>query len=92
MRCHGPESAALAFERLRRNTERFAFPQVERITVSVGFTEVKPGDTPGGAFERADKAVYYAKAHGRNQVHYHEALVARGELESASKVSDVELF
>ena len=92
MRCHGAESAALAFERLRGNTERFAFPQVEHITVSVGFTEVKPGDTPGGAFERADKAVYYAKSHGRNQVHYHEALVASGELESAAKVSDVELF
>ncbi len=92
MRCHGPDSAALAFERLRDNTEHYAFPQVERITVSVGFTEVKPGDTPGGAFERADKAVYYAKAHGRNQVQYHEALVVRGDLEDASKVSDVELF
>ena len=92
MRCHGPESAALAFERLRGNTEQYAFPQVEHITVSVGFTEVRPGDTPGGAFERADKAVYYAKSHGRNQVRYHEALVVLGELEDASKVSDVELF
>jgi diguanylate cyclase (GGDEF)-like protein len=92
MRCHGPESAALAFERLRGNTEQFAFPQIEHITVSVGFTEVKPGDTPGGAFERADKAVYYAKAHGRNQVQFHEALVDRGELDAASDVSDVELF
>jgi diguanylate cyclase (GGDEF)-like protein len=92
VRCKGAESAALAFERLRGNTERYAFPQVERITVSVGFTEVKPGDTPGGAFERADKAVYYAKEHGRNQLQYHEALVARGELDDASKISDIELF
>ena len=92
MRCHGSESAALAFERLRANTELYAFPQVERITVSVGFTEVRAGDSPSGAFERADKAVYYAKSHGRNQVQYHEALVAGGELDDASKVSDVELF
>ena len=92
MRCNGPESAALAFERLRGNAERYAFPQIEHITVSVGFTEVRPGDTPGGAFERADKAVYYAKAHGRNRVLHYEALVACGELEDSSKVSDVELF
>jgi PleD family two-component response regulator len=92
MRCNGDDSAAIAFERLRCNVERFAFPQVGRITVSIGFTEVKPGDTPSGAFERADKAVYYAKAHGRNQVQSHAALVARGELDDASKVGDVELF
>ena len=92
IRCNGAAAAALAFERLRGNVEGYTFPQVEHITVSVGLTEVKPGDTPGGAFERADKAVYYAKAHGRNQVQYHAALVARGELEDASKVSDVELF
>ena len=92
IRCNGEASAAQAFERLRGNVERYAFPQVGRITVSVGFTEVKPGDTPTGAFERADKAVYYAKSHGRNQVRHHAALVAGGELEDASKVSDVELF
>jgi len=92
MQCNGQEAAALAFERLRSNVERYPFPQVERITVSVGFTEVMSGDTPGGAFERADKAVYYAKAHGRNQVQCHATLVARGELEETEKVGNVELF
>ena len=92
IRCNGEASAAQAFERLRGNVERYAFPQVGRITVSVGFTEVKPGDTPTGAFERADKAVYYAKEHGRNQVQSHSELVARGELQVDEKASDVELF
>ena len=93
MRCKGPESAALAFERLRGNAERYAFPQVEHITVSVGFTEIVAGDTPSGAFERADRAVYYAKSHGRNQVQNYAALIACGELESAAPMaSDVELF
>ena len=92
MRCRGGESAALAFERLRGNIERYAFPQVERITVSIGFSEVTPGNTPSGAFERADKAVSCAKAHGRNQVQCHAALIARGELEDASKVGDVKWF
>ncbi len=91
-RCSGDASAALAFERLRGNVERFAFPQVGTITVSIGFTDVKVGDSPSGAFDRADRAVYFAKSHGRNQVRSHAALVASGELEVAAKVSDVELF
>jgi diguanylate cyclase (GGDEF)-like protein len=92
VRCADHAAAAMVFERLRANTEHYAFPQVGRLTVSVGFTEVKPGDTPSGAFERADKAVYYAKSHGRNQVRSHAELVSGGELEDGSKVGDVELF
>jgi diguanylate cyclase (GGDEF)-like protein len=93
MRCGSDVDAALAFERLRHNTEHYAFPQIGRITVSVGFTRIEPGDSPSGAFERADKAVYYAKGHGRNQVQSHAELVTRGELvEDEKKDSDVELF
>jgi hypothetical protein len=40
MRCAKP--CGEAFERLRLNTERYAFPQVGRITVSIGFTECAP--------------------------------------------------
>jgi hypothetical protein len=53
---------------------------------------VKPGDSPSAAIQRADRAVYYAKTHGRNQVQSHADLVARGELELNEKVGDVELF
>lgn len=92
MRCHSEEDAAHAFERFRLNTESYAFPQVGRITVSIGFTLVHPGDTPNGAFERADRAVYHAKGHGRNSVHSHARLVALGELQDSAKTGDVELF
>jgi diguanylate cyclase (GGDEF)-like protein len=92
MRCDTDEAARSAFERLRRNTLAYPFPQVGVISVSVGFTEVKPGDSPSAAIERADQAVYYAKAHGRNQVQSHAELVARGEVEVFEKVGDVELF
>jgi diguanylate cyclase (GGDEF)-like protein len=92
MRCAGGDAAALAFERLRANVANYAFPQVGRITVSVGLTELRPGDTPNGAFERADKAVYYAKGHGRDQVRDHADLVASGELVEEVQASDVELF
>jgi diguanylate cyclase (GGDEF)-like protein len=92
MRCGHDADARLAFERLRVNAEHYAFPQVGHITVSIGFTEIKGTDTPSAAFERADKAVYYAKTHGRNLVCSHAELVSRGELEDSSKVGDVELF
>jgi diguanylate cyclase (GGDEF)-like protein len=92
MRCVSEQDAALAMERMRANTVNYVFPQVGHITISIGFTEVKPGDTPSGAFERADKAVYWAKSHGRNQVQSHAVLIARGDLEDGNKTGDVELF
>jgi diguanylate cyclase (GGDEF)-like protein len=93
MRCSGEAEAAHALERLRLSTAGHLFPQVGHITISIGFTEVRAGDTPSGAFERADKAVYHAKAHGRNQVCSHAALIAQGDLvEQAANVGDVELF
>jgi diguanylate cyclase (GGDEF)-like protein len=92
MRCANEQDAALALERMRSNTASYPFPQVGQITISIGFTEVMPGDTPSGAFERADKAVYFAKGHGRNQVQSHAELIARGDLEDESKIGDVELF
>ncbi|HEY6512590.1 MAG TPA: GGDEF domain-containing protein [Burkholderiaceae bacterium] len=92
LRCGSDGHAMRAFERLRAATEAYAFPQVGCITVSIGFTDVRMGDNPSMAFERADKAVYWAKANGRNRVAEHAALVARGELFDDQKVGDVELF
>lgn len=92
LRCSSDADAKHAFERLRAATEAYAFPQVGCITVSIGFSDVRDGDNPSTAFERADKAVYWAKGHGRNQVAEHSDLVARGELSDGQKTGDVELF
>lgn len=93
MHCDGEPEAAGALERLRAATENFMFPQVGNITISIGFSEIKSGDTPSAAFERADKAVYHAKEHGRNQVCSYAALIASGALqEQAPNVGDMELF
>ena len=92
MRCAGDAEAGIAFERLRATVQGYGFPQIGGITVSVGYTRFNPGDTPNASFERADRAVYWAKTHGRNQVFSHAALVASGDLAGASKVGDVELF
>jgi diguanylate cyclase (GGDEF)-like protein len=93
MRCGGEAQAARALERLRTNTASHLFPQVGSITISIGFSEVKTGDTPSGAFERADKAVYYAKEHGRNQVCSYAGLISSGALtDQTANVGDMELF
>jgi diguanylate cyclase (GGDEF)-like protein len=90
----GTENDALAaFERFRTNVENYPFPQVEHITVSIGFTEVAHNDTPNGAFSRADRAVYEVKHQGRNRIFSHEALVMGGIIETADKhEGGVELF
>jgi diguanylate cyclase (GGDEF)-like protein len=93
MHCAEEGQAQAALERLRHRTETHAFPQVGNITVSIGFTEIQPGDTPSAAFERADKAVYFAKEHGRNQVFGYEALIQQGQLAPETEhLGDIELF
>lgn len=87
------QAAAAAFERLRRNVEDYPFPQVGRITVSIGYTVVREHDTPSDAFERADRAVYLAKAEGRNAVRGFETAVQIGEPSPQRGAErDVELF
>lgn len=93
MHCRGETEADAALARLRVATEAHPFPQVGHITISIGFSEIRTGDTPSAAFERADKALYQAKSGGRNQVCSYAALVASGALvEQAAKVGDMELF
>lgn len=92
MRCRTEDDAQHALERLRLNVENYVFPRVEHVTVSVGYTDVRIGDTPPAAVERADLAVYYAKHHGRNQVRSHAALVREGELADVAQTSDIEFF
>ncbi|MDP2000100.1 MAG: GGDEF domain-containing protein [Rhodoferax sp.] len=93
MRCESEIDAHGVLERLRDSTERHLFSQVGHITISIGFSEVMTGDSPSGAIERADKALYYAKGNGRNQVRSFAALVAAGDLTGqAAPTGEVELF
>jgi diguanylate cyclase (GGDEF)-like protein len=80
LRCADAQQAQRAFERMRQRVAAYAFPRVGGISVSIGFTEVRPGDMPNAAFERADRATYHAKQSGRNQVCDHAALLAAGLL------------
>ncbi|WP_394792096.1 GGDEF domain-containing protein [Rhodoferax sp.] len=86
------ESARSIFERFRQNIEEYDFPQVGRVTVSLGFTGTGHG-APVEILGHADQALYYAKQHGRNQVCYYEELMSGGDLQVADVAhNDVELF
>ena len=93
MHCEDADKAYIALERLRAAIQAYVFPQVGAITVRIGFSALRDKDTPAGAFGRADKAVYYAKEHGRNQVCSYQQLVLQGEIvEAAAAEMDVDLF
>ena len=46
-----------------------------QITLSVGVTDIKNGDTLEECIERADKALYYSKQNGKNQVNWYEEVI-----------------
>ena len=60
----------LLAEKLRRATEAthiIHHGEVIRVTISLGLAIARPGDTLSALLSRADKALYGAKDHGRNQ-------------------------
>lgn len=93
MRCRDEVAAIGTADRIRRTIEQQSFPQVGKITISVGVTSVDSGDTPSQVLDRADQALYFAKQHGRNQVRLFQALVREGHLQvETGKSGDIELF
>lgn len=68
----GDEAVALG-ERVRVALEKERFSVDRQITISVGIAEMAPGDSPDFLVGRADKALYEAKATGRNKVVFREA-------------------
>lgn len=93
LRCMKDADAKAALERFRILVEQHEFPQVGHITISIGYAALCANDTPSEGFSRADKAVYYGKGHGRNQVCSYEELVQMGELvEEASSNQEADFF
>lgn len=87
------EGAQTAFEKFRRVVAVHPFPQIDRVTVSVGATEVAQQCLiPSALFGRADEALYHAKHHGRDCLFFYEQLVATGEAAPAPDQGSVELF
>ena len=60
--------AANLAEKLRCLVECQVFPHGKKLTLSVGASEYKDGDSPANFMARADAAMYRAKRAGRNRV------------------------
>ncbi len=87
----GENDAARMLERFHRKVSNRPFPQVGSVSVSMGFCRITRHDFPEAALDRADQALYYAKSHGRNQLHGYEQLLRCGELKTVSAGS-IDLF
>jgi diguanylate cyclase (GGDEF)-like protein len=79
------------FDRFRSNIEQHEFPQVGRVTVSIGYASIT-NETPVVILGHADQALYYAKANGRNQVRHYDELLAQGLLQSGESHESAEFF
>jgi len=70
-------------ERIRKSLESYRFKVVDgkfRLTLSIGISIYEKGLTAEKMVERADKALYWVKQHGRNQVKSWASL-SSGDLE-----------
>ena len=62
------DTARTMVERIRHHVESHAFGQPPHITISLGLVTLRSSDDPDTFISRADKALYKAKAAGRNCV------------------------
>ncbi len=83
------QGARQAFERFRSVISNFDFPSVGRVTVSIGYTRIEPGNLPTTLVDWSDRALYHAKEHGRDQVVAYDDIRQAGDIGAGS---DVELF
>ncbi len=78
------DDARMISERTRRAVEKHQFPGIGYITASLGITEISDQAGASHVIDQADRALYYAKDHGRNQVFFYHDLIERGLLEDHS--------
>lgn len=84
-----------AFQKLeafRNAVANHKFPQVGQVAVTIGFAQVKASDTPDMVVGNADEALYYGKAHGRNQVNCYSTLIENGMLSPKKYHTEAEFF
>jgi len=85
------DSAKCVFERSRLKIADLEFPRVGKVTISGGFSEADPKVLPREVLDRADSALYAAKAAGRNRVCHYEQLLRDGVIKEAA-TGEIDLF
>lgn len=80
------------FERFRKKIESHNFPQVGKVTVSIGIVEITGYEMATAFVGSADKALYYAKEHGRNMTCVYSELVKEGLVKSDIHKGEIFFF
>ena len=87
------ERARMALDRFRGALADHVFPQIGGITVSIGFARLEQDAYPPEVIDRADKALYFAKTNGRDQVANYERLLSDDQIEPrAAAPGEIDLF
>jgi diguanylate cyclase (GGDEF)-like protein len=86
------DNARRIIDRFRTNVAKHDFPQVGKVTVSVGFVSICTSDAPVAILGHADQALYYAKSHGRNQTCHYDELISGGLLATVASNDTAEFF
>lgn len=87
------QDAGSALERFRNAVAEYHFPQIDSVTISIGYVGITANEIPVVMLGRADKALYYAKEHGRNMTCSYEELIAQGALPPEEEITGgIELF
>ncbi|MCP3930486.1 MAG: GGDEF domain-containing protein [Bacteroidetes bacterium] len=87
------KKAHIAFDRFCKALESYTFPQVGKVTISIGVAKMDRSLFTATLLDRADKALYYAKQNGRNQVCFFETLFEKGLVEDTNfTAGEIELF
>jgi len=92
LRHAGEQRALQVFERFRQAVASREFPQLGKMTVSIGYTRIRAFDSPSNLIGRADEALYYAKRHGRDQLRCYEVLAEAGHVAERVMNTEAELF
>jgi diguanylate cyclase (GGDEF)-like protein len=71
------QQAQQSLQRFRERIAAYDFPNVEQVTVSIGFTDFNNNLSMEELIKQADNALYYCKTTTRNAVHSYQELVAK---------------
>jgi diguanylate cyclase (GGDEF)-like protein len=80
IRADDKDNARCAFERFRTRVAEHEFPTVGSMTASLGVVEIDRQESPADVIDEADRALYWAKEHGRNRLAFYQDLVDAGEI------------
>jgi diguanylate cyclase (GGDEF)-like protein len=81
------DTALKVLNKFRKIVAVYRFPRIRSCSVSIGIAQLNAHDSLSNGINKADRALYHAKSHGRNQVQVYERLRDDGKLEESNTPS-----